>query len=263
MFIQLEHNVPEIYAEKSRDFQLLCRIISIVLNAAAERSSGIIDNIDVDTVEESLLYPLVRKLGFTSGSYFPPKVLKNIAENFPHIIRNKGTLRAIREAVYSVISAEQDVRYLELSYNSQQHELSILTSASDRYLDYVTALLEFVMPTGIVWNYVPNITVTINYQDNPKATAGIIRFKGIQKAISHIIQQASDIIGEGEELTERGVDWDELEKSYKVIWGADPDVKTTGDPPKFYSKVNVAKIIRTEQTKQSKNAIGIARKDLS
>lgn len=243
MFIQLEHNVPDIYIEKSRDFQLLCRIIDIVINAAAERSSGMIDNLDVDTIEENLLYLLVRKMGFTSHKYFPPKVLKNIAEIFPYCIRNKGTVDAIKKAVYAVVSAERDVRYLDVQYNSQDVSIQIATSASNIYIDYIAALLEFIMPAGVRWNYFPGVTIYAEHTDDVKVNAGVVRFRGFGAVVSRIIREVATIIPEYKKgLNSWGVDWDELKDKYTKAWNTE---REKGDKVNgFYSKVNVAKIIK-------------------
>ena len=269
MFLQLEHNVPDVYVEKSRDFQLLCRILDVVLNAAAERASGIVDNLDVDTIEEELLYPLVRRMGFTSKQYFPPRVLKNIAENFPHIIKNKGTIKAIEEAAYTILSAEQAIKYLEVKYNPESAQVTILTSAgkelSDSYIDQLTALLEFIMPAGVVWTYVPSVTTFEEKTDKINNTAKIIRFRGIGAAIAHIIQTQNNILNKGDGLTSRGVDWDELNSKlgYHVDWNIDPKniPPTESGVEQFYSKVNVVKIIRNEPQPQNVNQIGIDEKE--
>ena len=259
MFLQLEHNVPDVYVEKSRDFQLICRVLNIVLNAAIERCSGMLDNLDVDTIDENLLYLMARKQGFVSNHYFPPKVLKNIIEVFPDIIRKKGTEEAIREAVYAVISAGQDIQELTVSYNSEGNIITILTDAGDDYLEYISCLLDFIIPAGIRWKYSPNLRRVTQYQDDTASSALIIRFRGIGDVISHIIHDKSDLLLEVEKATQRGIDWGELENSYKLDnWnGALKDLKELSVSP-FYSKVNVAKIVRS---KPVESKLGIDEKE--
>ena len=251
MFLQLEHNVPDIYVEKSRDFQLLCRIINIIINAMAEKSANLISNLDVDDIDEELLYPLVRKLGFTTHKYFPSNTLKNIAENFPRLIRNKGTLGAVRDAVYTVISSNQTVKILNVYYNSFDKKLTIVSDASNKYLEYISELLEFIIPIGVSWDYIQNVNIIKNVETKIKVASEIVRFRGIGDAISHIIQSNSNIIlgnnGNDDDLAARGVDWDKL-NYYKTSWDGNSGKPGTSSNV-FYSKVNIAKII----IKQPKN----------
>lgn len=114
MFIKLLENTPEIYGEESRDFQLLCRILDIYINGAIEKASKINSNLNTDYIEEKLLPLLARKLGFNSKIYFPPKMLRNICEVFPDVMRNKGTKSAIFKAAYAVLSANQNVNILKI-----------------------------------------------------------------------------------------------------------------------------------------------------
>lgn len=260
MFLQLEHNVPDIYVEKSRDFQLICRIINIIANAMAEKADNLINNLDIDNIDEELLYPLVRKLGFTTHKYFPSNILKNIAENFPYLIRNKGTLNAVRDAVYTVISANQTVKILNIYYDSSDSKITITSDVSNKYLDYIEELLEFVVPIGVTWDYVQNVSSVESIETKVTVTSGIIRFRGIGDAISHIIQSNENIILGGSDLTARGVDWDKL-GDYKTAWGGSSGKPghEANKPDVFYSKVNIAKII----TKQppSNNEIDIDEKN--
>ena len=130
MSIQLENMVPEYYVDRSRDFQLLCRTLNIFLGASEQQSKKMVNNWDVETLDESLLPLLARKLGFFVNEYIPPKILRNICKSWPRILRYKGTLQAVREAAYAVFSAYQEIYSLNVSFKKKDSNSFVITITS-------------------------------------------------------------------------------------------------------------------------------------
>ena len=89
--LHLENKTPEYFSEKSRDFQLLCRILNIFLNSSVEQGRKIVGNWSIATLDESLLALMARRLGFMEGSYIPPAILRNICKSYPRILKYTGT----------------------------------------------------------------------------------------------------------------------------------------------------------------------------
>lgn len=193
MSVQLENMVPEYYVDRSRDFQLLCRCLNIFLGASEENSKKIITNWSVDTLDESLLPLMARKLGFLADSYIPPKILRNICKAYPHIIKYKGTLQAVREAAYAVFSAYQEVYSLNVSLSSDAttpYNLVITSNASQGDEQYLDLILPFIVPAGMTWSYVLGLSNRPQYISSVTPEVYITRLRGYGIAISKVMRGA-------------------------------------------------------------------------
>ncbi len=256
MFLQLEHNTPEVYSEKSRDFQLFCRIFNIYLNALIEQSNKIIYNTDVDSLNENLLYLKARRLGFTTHKYFPPNILRNICETFPSLIRRKGTEQAIKDAVYTILSVNNLVTLLGIDRLNpdDKNEISIISNVEDAEIDYISELLSFIVPAGVKWNYVANVTKEETRKLPIEFVDTIVRFRGIGNTIARIMSTPFPGANNNNYTPARGIDWDYLyDNGYNRDWGEEKEnfKKPGGDDAKtqpFYSKINVVKIVRNMTT---------------
>lgn len=256
MFLQLEHNTPEIYPEESRDFQLLCRILNIFLNALIEKSSKLPYDTSIDTLDEDLLFVMARRLGFTTHKYFPAIILKNICENFPYLIKHKGTKDAIQKAAYTVLSANQDVVYLDVEVDTNNLKINILSNASAMDLEYLDELLTFVVPAGMLWEYVPSIREEITYRGAVEnlsggGRTGRSRLRGVGESVSRIVKDSNWTLKDPSRETITTGDY---------YAGEEPEVPTrnwtsaaipntpvgTPEQPftKFYSKTNIARIVK-------------------
>ena len=272
MFLQLEQNTPEIYNEKSRDFQLLCRIINIYLNALIEQSNKIVYNTDTDTLDERLLYLRARKLGFTTHKYFPPTILRNICENFPSLIRRKGTRQSILDAVYTILSANNLVTLLSIGEDNQAdpYLINIISNVGDEEIEYISELLSFIIPAGVLWTYTAGVNQEIPYKLTPELVDAVVRFRGIGNTVARIMRSPFD--NNNLTVTSRGVDWNYFidtkkhsDYTYITAWGGNPTIpnkeggEDTGDATvqPFYSKINIVKVI-SSNTETQKTEGGIA-----
>lgn len=193
MSFRLEDKVPEIYVEKSRDFQLLCRILDIFLGSCQEKVQKIHGNWSVDTVDESLLPLLVRRLGFTDRGYIPPNILRNICRSYPKIIRNKGTLQAVREAAYAVLSANQEVTALEVSATNKDstgvdvYSIALVSNVASGDEQYLERLLPSILPAGMAYKLILNVVASYATETKIKPATQIIRVRGRGASISKIV----------------------------------------------------------------------------
>lgn len=254
MLLQLEHNTPEIYSEESRDFQLLCRILNIFLNALIEKTNKIVYDTSTDTLDENLLFLMARRLGFTTHKYFPATILKNICENFPYLINHKGTKDAIEKAAYTVLSANQDVVYLEVKMEPSLHSINIQSNASYEDLEYLNELLTFIVPAGVQWKYVSKLLSEVTYKGiienlSGNSPAGRSRLRGIGESVSRIIKNSTWRLDDPSENTVTAPSDYYKEKGNQIKVPSREWTNNTIPAPekpftKFYSKVNVARIVK-------------------
>lgn len=234
--LHLENKTPEYFSEKSRDFQLLCRILNIFLNSSVEQGRKIAGNWSIATLDESLLALMARKLGFMEGSYIPPAILRNICKSYPRILKYKGTQQAVREAAYAVLSAHQEVTALNVVYSPKTagqnntyypdpyiHVECNVTSGDEVYLE---KLYPYILPAGVRYDYTLNITRSYGSGTKLASPVTIGRTRGWGSAISRIIGSKPDSAVEGPE-------------SKKYSW----NISLDSGMQRVYSKVNVGLIV--------------------
>ena len=163
MQFRLEDNVPGVYTDRSRDFQLLCRIIDIYLCGSINRTANMRNQLDLDNCNEDLLWAIAYMQGFTTKKFVPPAVLRNICKVFPYCIKRKGTAEAVRVAAYAVLSVDRLISGIDVTpisggaeYDSSSTqepytiyiECNVQSTYQSPYLRYLDEVLTFILPTG-------------------------------------------------------------------------------------------------------------------
>lgn len=195
MTFRLENNVPEYYPERSRDFQLLCRVLDVFLASSMEKAAHMVGNWEVEQIDESLLPLLARKLGCVEGSYFPPKILRNLCKAYPSILRWKGTERSLRELAYAVLSADQTVSKLDISGESHSDNiywyiLSNAQSTGDEL--YINKLLPYVLPAGV------EVRTTLGVSRSHRPITSMTPVSSVSRIRHNLAATSQVVIGAGD-----------------------------------------------------------------
>ena len=166
MLFRLEENVPDIYVEMSRDFQLLCRVYDIFVNSNIITQSKIRQQLNIEQIDDKLLKLLAGRLGFNSDNYIPTEVMRSILLQFPLMIKNKGTKVGIEQAIRSVIkqtSEVSNVRISEIAINDGEIEITVKSDdASAVDTSYLSDVLKYVVPVGYTVSVIVSQTTTNN-----------------------------------------------------------------------------------------------------
>lgn len=101
--IRVKDLVPDVYESTSRDFQLISNLKTCVFSATKEDIDSIVDIISTEHCPDSLLPLLQSRLGFITDKEFDNRTLRIALSVFPYLIKNKGTLKAIKQAVYAFL----------------------------------------------------------------------------------------------------------------------------------------------------------------
>lgn len=236
MSVQLENMVPEYYVNRSRDFQLLCRTLNVFLGASEEQSRKIVNNWDIETLDESLLPLMARKLGFLGNDYIPPKILRNICKAWPRILRYKGTVQAVREAAYAVFSAYQEIYSLEVAKKEgDPSTIVIISSASQGDEYYLDLILPYIVPAGMAWEYILGLVRKTAVQTSYSPKNEIYRIRGVGGTISRVMGGIS--LSSLGTVAESDVEWS---KSL-------PNTEGSSAPPHPYSRVGFAQIANSKE----------------
>lgn len=239
MEFQLENNVPNIYTEVSRDFQLFCKIFDIYLGANLNRACTVPYILDVDKCDESLLYALADMQGFVTDKYIPPNVLRNICKVFPFCIKRKGTKEAIEVMSQAVLSTDRLVYRVSVDLVREEidekrnskavYKIYIQCNTTQiGYIPYLKEALRFIIPAG--WDVYFKLKFPIEYN---LYTPLIINAPIKTTVLSGIT---------GKVMGERPLEYDgdrrfeNLENTYNEINN------------RMYSRVSLAKIIHAKST---------------
>ena len=149
----MQNNVPETYVNRSRDFQLLCRLYDVVMNGVkfdVDVVGNVIDNKHIST---DLLPLLQSKLGFFDSVAVNDK-LRYVLDAFPHIIKNKGSLKAVEQTVNVFLKANHISTPAQVYADMQsQKVIAIIKSGITFDTDLIDAIMKYILPTGYVVEY--------------------------------------------------------------------------------------------------------------
>lgn len=164
---RLQENVPDVYARKSRDFQLLCNLFDILQGGLKYDIDTITSVVDTRYCNEKLLPLLQTKLGFFTNEHLTTDELRTLLTSFQTIVKNKGSSKGIRQAIelyLKVIGASRNSKITITNSNSNEPsnvisfynnsyivEVSIEGQITDTTL--LTEILKYVLPAGYKLQY--------------------------------------------------------------------------------------------------------------
>lgn len=244
MEFQLENNVPNIYTEVSRDFQLFCKIFDIYLGANLNRACTVPYILDVDKCDESLLYALANMQGFVTDKYTPPNVLRSICKVFPFCIKRKGTKEAIEVMSQAVLSTDRLVYRVSVDLVREEidekrnskavYKIYIQCNTTQiGYIPYLKEALRFIIPAG--WDVYFKLKFPIEYN---LYTPLIINAPIKTTVLSGI---PGKVMGEQPLEYDGDRRFNNLDSSYTLLNN------------RMYSRVSLAKIIHATSTQELKD----------
>lgn len=161
----LKDLTPKYYTYQSRDFQVFERLFDLALN----NSRLYIDSMEFvpfsKGINKRLLELVARTLGFYGEHKYTSEDLYSIMSAYKYLIRNKGTLKAIKYACYALLNSQNikgDVDVNVTNYDEEEtdrkkgtkFEISVNIDYRVSDLILLVDLFEYIKPAGY--------TITIN-----------------------------------------------------------------------------------------------------
>lgn len=162
-----QNRVPEIYPNESRDFQLLCRAYDAVFNGIKYDTDMICQILDTGQCPSNLLSLLQTKLGFFTNIDITDENLRYVLKAFPLIMKNKGSSKAIVQAINTL---------LKLNHFNGSSYISIINKTNDpqlepytirvgleyniRYVEILEEIFKYIVPAGYrlkLFYYTPGV----------------------------------------------------------------------------------------------------------
>lgn len=151
---RIQNNVPEVYVQESRDFQLFSRLYDSLLNGVKYSVDSLSHTSNTLECNNSVLHLLATKLGLFTSMSLPDTELRYILTAFPHIIRYKGSKRSIDYTVrvFQRVSKQEDLTYTVMIDNVSK-EIGLIFNEDILNEDLLYELLSFITPTGYSCEY--------------------------------------------------------------------------------------------------------------
>lgn len=176
---RLQDNVPEVYVQESRDFQLFCNLYDSIFGGVKFDIDSLQYISNTKQCNGKTLELLKTKLGLFDDLELSDNDLRLVLQAFPTIIRYKGSKRALKYILYlfqRILHNTTETPIIEVvnsteGTTSTKEPYSINITFANQDLDdkLLLTLLKYVLPTGYAVNY--NITSnaisesTIKFQD--------------------------------------------------------------------------------------------------
>lgn len=159
---RLQENTPDVYSHKSRDFQLLCNVFD-VLNGGVKHDIDTIPQIlDTQLCNDKLLPLLQTKLGFFSNRSFTSTELRIILSAFKQMVRDKGSILGIREAIEIYLKIIDAKTHYKINFVNKEKDndlilnsyiITVSLEGQLSQLSTLSELLKYVLPAGYKIKY--------------------------------------------------------------------------------------------------------------
>ena len=156
--IRTQRLVPEVYTDESRDFQIFCRLYDSLFNGIKYDTDTIKYIVDTRNIQAGMLPLLQTKLGFFTKKSLDNTQLRYILQVFPELLRNKGSLSAIKKMLnmclkLNHISGSYTINYSDspsvingVSINS--HTIIVGIDTIIQNTEIINELARYILPAG-------------------------------------------------------------------------------------------------------------------
>lgn len=173
---RVQRNVPEVYVNESRDFQLLSRLYDCWQGSVNYNVLSMVNSLEPATALDRVLELLATRVGFFPRVHLDANILRYIIASFPYILKNKGTSTGIREAVYAIMKAEVDPKATEevvITIDNYARNVIIATQNDIYNKLALREVMRYVLPFGYTYSLVrytsnpsPENKISINEEVN-------------------------------------------------------------------------------------------------
>lgn len=163
--IFLEKGVPPVYVDESRDFQYFLRAYNVVFNMVKHDTDTLKYLTSTKECQSKVLSLLKSKLGFFTNYSFNDDMLRGILSGFPSMIKNKGSLEAVQQAlsiflkvlnirteiILKVTGSEAEI--VKGSIEVDDHTILIAINSAIQNFYILEELFRYIMPVGYQYTF--------------------------------------------------------------------------------------------------------------
>ena len=168
--MRVENLVPQVYYKESRDFAFIGRLIELTINYMKTAA----DNVDVnltENIDNYLLQLLADNLGFKLRHNYNTKDLLYVCTSLYTLYKNKGSKKAIAEAVQLLINSQNIKQKVVWDANLRWDtvkEKNLILEIPDKLSDVILIedLFDYILPAGVTYSFVRISSEAYNAKDN-------------------------------------------------------------------------------------------------
>lgn len=155
----LRNNVPPVYVNESRDFQLMCVLFNLVQNSTKFEIDSMLNILDIDDCSDALLPFLQSKLGFIvpKNSTYTSDEIRSVLKGFIDVVRHKGSRVGIKKAVDTYLNSQHipTTSSIDVVHDviNSEFKLQVYIERSVSSTKLLDDLLRYVIPTGYTVTY--------------------------------------------------------------------------------------------------------------
>ena len=149
-----QEDVPEIYVNESRDFQLLCRLKDAI-QGAIKYNIDSLRHLNNTLEMNSTLLPLLKsKVGFFKEDTLSEDQLRYLLAGFPYLMKYKGSKKAIDSAVNLWFRVNRiGGTLVSCDIDNTTYEITINIDTTPQDTDLLDTLFKYLIPTGYIVKY--------------------------------------------------------------------------------------------------------------
>lgn len=145
--IRTQEMVPDYYVEKSRDFQVLCRLYDYTLNSLKYNVDSMLSLTDTRAVKDTILPLMGDKFGiYDSEAYTNRQLL----EALPIAVKHKGSLKGVKILLNAFLDSMEVFDYAVAYHSKDKQSAEEISALLNRKVDIYTVV--------IILSTVPSLT---------------------------------------------------------------------------------------------------------
>ena len=156
--IRAQNLIPEVYTDESRDFQILCRLYDSIYNGIKYDADSIKYIVDARNIQSGLLPLLQTKLGFLTKKNLNDTEIRYVLRVFPELVRNKGSLNAIRKLLNMCLKLNNISGAYTISYSDKatvingisinSHTIIVGLDSIIKNTELINEIARYILPAG-------------------------------------------------------------------------------------------------------------------
>ena len=167
MMINTGFSVPGNYYSRSRDFQLIGRIMDCVFNSSKMYSDMVAYDTICKNTDTRLLDLVSKTIGFDVKRVYDTEDLYVLCSTFNSILKRKGTIESVKDCIRVLLKSQNidksftvdDVYALKefpggVTRNVKQYRLNIYIPHEMTDIALLEDMLDYVLPTGYVYTII-------------------------------------------------------------------------------------------------------------
>lgn len=167
--IKVQNLTPDIYYNRSRDFQFIGRLYDVVLNSV-KTNADILYNIPLtDNSPDNIADLLATTLGFKIKHHYTAKQLKILCSVLPLALRNKGNIKSMIYVANAIINAEGCDQELEYDLEDNNTVLNLYLPPDLADVTILKDVFDYVLPAGMSCN----ITKQLVFNETAQTDIGV------------------------------------------------------------------------------------------